>query len=750
MKYHALLGGLLFASAAHAFTVPLNVQHVTCGSPNSGSVSVGFISDGVPPYTYLWNTGSTASSITNLGVGSYSVTVTDALGGTGSASATVGGSGGPLTVYPKPVTCTPEGYRFFGNSNVTGPGPYQFSDNGYSMSLYTSADPFNDPVLYFSLWDDQLAPGTPFTATFTDGNGCPGTVGGVIPSPQVVPVPQVLDVQGSCGGAATGEVILQLPATSNGWVYAIWTGLLGTPASGWDYVRHPPSWDPVLYGPGATTAVLPELGPGTYGLLMRPRPADPYFTWVYDEYYPDYAECTDTIWVTVPDLGYTCGQVYGVASMDDNMSCTGPDPVRVSGSVMLIEPGGYYALTDAQGKYKATLPYGSYTVEQLSSVVAEHCAGAPQPFTLSMWSVSVARNFPDTALLPTDVTVYGAQGPARPGFPTSIALNAKNLSVGVTGAVTLTLAFDPLLAYTSAVPAPASVTGNTITWNLPQLTSFGSRQVSATFDVPPDVTLLGTVLAHTATVGIAQPEQDLTNNTVTVQREITGAYDPNRKTALTNASHSSSSYVLDEDAWIDYTIEFQNTGTDTAFNVLITDTLPAFLDPGTFEAGASSHHNQANLSGQGTLSFNFQGILLPESNINEPASHGFVSFRIKPKGPLLPGTTIENSANIYFDFNPPVITDASVLTVEIGSGVPEAGMGSLTLSPNPADDRLAVQAERPLGRLEVWALDGRLLLRRTVQASSAELAVEALPPGMYVIRSVMAPDEVRHQRFIKR
>jgi hypothetical protein len=67
------------------------------------------------------------------------------------------------------------------------------------------------------------------------------------------------------------------------------------------------------------------------------------------------------------------------------------------------------------------------------------------------------------------------------------------------------------------------------------------------------------------------------------------------------------------------------------------------------------------------MKFYFPNILLPDSNINEPRSHGFVGFRIRPHLPLLPGDEITNIANIYFDFNPPVITEPSVLTVPVPS-----------------------------------------------------------------------------------
>ncbi|MBK9629212.1 MAG: DUF11 domain-containing protein [Flavobacteriales bacterium] len=115
-------------------------------------------------------------------------------------------------------------------------------------------------------------------------------------------------------------------------------------------------------------------------------------------------------------------------------------------------------------------------------------------------------------------------------------------------------------------------------------------------------------------------------------------------------------------------IRFQNTGTDTAFNVVVTDTLPSTLDPATISLVTASHANTWSLQGQGTLKFILPNILLPDSNVNEPMSHGLISFRIRPKQPLTAGTVIENIANIYFDFNPPVITEPSVLVAEFSTG----------------------------------------------------------------------------------
>src|SRR5690606_34512909 len=131
---------------------------------------------------------------------------------------------------------------------------------------------------------------------------------------------------------------------------------------------------------------------------------------------------------------------------------------------------------------------------------------------------------------------------------------------------------------------------------------------------------------------------------------VTASFDPNDKLAMTSSGYSNEYFYIDQDEWIDYTIRFQNTGTDTAFTVVITDTLNAELDMASFEQGLASHPFSVSFKPDRVVEWRFENILLPDSNVNEAASHGLVSFRIKPHLPILPGTEIENIANIYFDF----------------------------------------------------------------------------------------------------
>ena len=136
----------------------------------------------------------------------------------------------------------------------------------------------------------------------------------------------------------------------------------------------------------------------------------------------------------------------------------------------------------------------------------------------------------------------------------------------------------------------------------------------------------------------------------------------------TTYSNHVGQFFIDQDEWIDYVVRFQNTGTDTAFTVVITDTLAAELDMASFQQGLASHAFEVEFKPGRVVEWTFSDILLPDSNVNEPASHGLVKLRIKPVQPVLAGSVIENVANIYFDFNDPVITDPSMLVAEFSTG----------------------------------------------------------------------------------
>ncbi|MBL0050885.1 MAG: hypothetical protein IPP29_04835 [Bacteroidetes bacterium] len=85
-----------------------------------------------------------------------------------------------------------------------------------------------------------------------------------------------------------------------------------------------------------------------------------------------------------------------------------------------------------------------------------------------------------------------------------------------------------------------------------------------------------------------------------------------------------------KNAEFEYTIHFQNTGTDTAINVNIYDVIDPAFQFTSLKVLASSHSHVDSL-GLGLVNFKFENIYLPDSNVNELLSHGWIKYYIKPK-----------------------------------------------------------------------------------------------------------------------
>jgi uncharacterized repeat protein (TIGR01451 family) len=144
-----------------------------------------------------------------------------------------------------------------------------------------------------------------------------------------------------------------------------------------------------------------------------------------------------------------------------------------------------------------------------------------------------------------------------------------------------------------------------------------------------------------------------------VQTRIVGSFDPND----IQATESLTTVQVAQSKPIKYIIRFENTGTDTAFNVVIKDQLSNLLNKNSIELISSSHSCKISVKGS-IVSFTFNKINLPDSNKNKIACHGFVAFYIKPVSTVSAGVDINNSAAIYFDYNKAVLTNTALTKIK--------------------------------------------------------------------------------------
>ncbi len=157
------------------------------------------------------------------------------------------------------------------------------------------------------------------------------------------------------------------------------------------------------------------------------------------------------------------------------------------------------------------------------------------------------------------------------------------------------------------------------------------------------------------------PYNETVPYTDTECRVYVNSYDPNQKVA--SPIGFGADHYIEPNTQLEYHIDFQNTGTDTAYTVVIRDTLSTHLNLLSMRPGGASHDFELAVENSHILVFTFDNINLVDSVTDEPLSHGFVAYSIQPKADLPNETRIENSAAIYFDFNPPIITNTTWHTI---------------------------------------------------------------------------------------
>lgn len=198
-------------------------------------------------------------------------------------------------------------------------------------------------------------------------------------------------------------------------------------------------------------------------------------------------------------------------------------------------------------------------------------------------------------------------------------------------------------------------------------------------------------------------------------RLLRGSYDPNDKTADPPGTGPNHDILPNTD--LRYTIRFQNTGNDTAFAVVIRDTIDTeTLEFNSIERGASSHLYDLIVREGGILEFRFPSIVLPDSMTNLAGSQGFVSYTICQKENLADGTKINNRAGIYFDANPPIVTNTYMHTVQrlknnLTSIHDEKYLNKRLIWPNPTSGEVNIKVASSIREIVVMSADGKLVMR---------------------------------------
>lgn len=455
--------------------------------------------------------------------------------------------------------------------------------------------------------------------------------------------------------------------------------------------------------------------------------------------YGDTCIFCDTVNILIP--GYLSGSVFS----DANSNCVkdAGDNSMANWIVKALDvPSSttYYGISNSAGNYTVAVPAGNYIVSltPLNNYWTQVCPVSPSTYSVSVAQQATVNNlnFGMQAVVScADLTVgLGSTNQRRCLTNNYFVVQVSNNGTITASNVLLKVDFDPplgrVIPLSSTLPWD-SISGTEYFWKLGTMIS--GQSISFTVnDSVSCFAAVGDTLYAEAFISPTLGDCDLNNNSIEDFKTITGSYDPNEKKAVTtsNKIYITQGYILATDT-IDYHIGFQNTGNDTAFTVTVFDTLDSDLNIQSVISGVSTHAYTFEILGANVLKWTFNNILLPDSNINEPLSHGFFKFRIlqKPNNPF--GTVIKNSAGIVFDFNVPVITDTVVLTVGTPIGVPDAKGENNTISifPNPTNGAFTIKSSEKILSLEIMNVMGEKLTPLRL-SPKGESVVVTLPLGL--------------------
>ncbi len=379
--------------------------------------------------------------------------------------------------------------------------------------------------------------------------------------------------------------------------------------------------------------------------------------------------------------------------------------------------------------YTINPEYAAYYAVNPSSY-SDVNAGAGAGTTHYYFPVTITQAYNDLSV--SLIPMWGAV----PGFTyTNKIVYTNNGNMTMSGM--LTFSKDPLVTIDATNPA-TTATATGFTYAFSGLLPGESRDIMITMTVPPIPAVeLGQLLTNSVIItpitGDVVPE----NNEASVSQIVVGSYDPNDKMEahgdrIVISDFTSSDYLY-------YTIRFENSGTASAYNVRIVDVLSSDLNPESLRMIDASHDYVLERVGN-QLTWRFDNIMLPHSAANPEGAKGYVHFRIKPMPGYAAGDIITNTAAIFFDFNPAIITNTFSTQFVTSMGIGDAEISTFTVYPNPVRSILNISASAndTLQSVTLFDISGKMILSQNVEGSQASIDVSSISSGMYLAEVIGA------------
>ncbi|MDX1462818.1 MAG: T9SS type A sorting domain-containing protein, partial [Marinirhabdus sp.] len=433
--------------------------------------------------------------------------------------------------------------------------------------------------------------------------------------------------------------------------------------------------------------------------------------------------------------------ILGEVSYDNENDGCDLNDVRVENLKMEVSQGAsvFTAYTAGDGTFVFPVQAGNYTV----SVVPEHQSYfniTPQDINVNFpfndnseiiqdFCVTSNGNFNDLEIILVSITE------ARPGFESIYEVLIKNNgTTSLSGDVKLFFN-DDVMDFVSSSQAPFQQNQGELLWSFTDLEPFEVDGIEVVMDLntPTDPTFPlvgGEILEFTGIITSIQTDETPEDNEILLSQTVVNSFDPNDITCIQGGSIA----VEEVGEYVHYLIRFENVGTANAVNIKVSNQIDIHkFDISTMIPINSSHNMVTRIVNTDEIEFIFDDINLPFNDLN---NDGYIMYKIKSLPNLMVGDILENQAKIFFDFNPPIITNtATTEIIENPLAINDLTTTfETTIYPNPTDKILYFKTNHALDLVKIYDLSGNTLLTLSQQhLSDQEIDLSFLAAGFYLV-----------------
>lgn len=451
------------------------------------------------------------------------------------------------------------------------------------------------------------------------------------------------------------------------------------------------------------------------------------------------------------NVGIQSNKIFGNIKIDiDSNGCDSDD--IIANNVLVENSDGVNSassFSSYSGFYQFFMEEGSFTTRIVELPV--FYTSEPITYTTSFTGTENVERLdfcikPSSAVNDLNISIYPTDSEPRPGFDTSYRLIYNNVgTTNISGVITFE--YDDTKMEFSGSSEPVTQNANILSFNFSDFNPFETKIIDVDFELfQPPTTNINDVIETKATINPTDGDFSEEDNTYVLKQTVVGSYDPNDIKVLEGEEISLDNI----DKYLHYIIRFQNTGTASAINVEVEHILDDKLDWNTLKVQNMSHEGQVYINNGNDIRFKFTNIYLPDSISDEPNSHGYIAFKIKPKTNVRADDIIYGLANIYFDFNPPILTNTvSTRIVDESLGNNNYDLDEFLTYPNPANSKISIKGVAIIREVTLYDATGRRITSFDgLNDADVELDIQQLSKGIYFME-ILTENTKSVRRIVK-